>query len=163
MTETVETIAAGPSAGIPNHPHWPALLVRDALDPARAEETFRANGWTGTWRWTVFDYHHFHPDSHEALAVVSGRASLALGGPDGPVVEVSPGDVTILPAGFGHCRIASDPDFAVVGAYPPGQASPEILRADESAVAAMGDRAAAVPLPGCPLGAGITHRYWVQR
>ena len=74
----------GPNGGVPNHPRLPALLYPGALEGDSGTEAVKAlcmsNGWSGVWDWTVYDFHHFHPASHEALIVVAGRARLELGG-----------------------------------------------------------------------------------
>ena len=106
-----------------------------------------SNGWSGLWDWTVFDFHHFHPASHEALIVVAGHATLELGGPEGATREVTAGDALILPAGFGHRRAEGSGDFRVVGAYPKGQESPDIIRADTRAADTARTSIAATPVP----------------
>ena len=132
LPATFDTLMVPANNGIPNNPHLPALILKAAID-APSSVTVRAlckaNRRGGTWEWTVFDYHHFHPSSHEALICVSGRAVLQLGGDDGQAVEVEKGDALILPAGFGHKLLSSSEGFAVIGAYPPGQENPEILPA----------------------------------
>ena len=72
----LETWQAPPGDRIPNNPHFPVLLYHgvdaaaDGPDAARA--LFAEHGWGGSWVAGVFDFHHFHSTSHEALAVVPG-------------------------------------------------------------------------------------------
>jgi uncharacterized protein YjlB len=96
----------------------------------------------------VFGFHHFHSTSHEALAVVAGRATLELGGPQGEAFDVAAGDVLVLPAGTEHRRASSDARFTVVGAYPAGQENYDLLRGDDPAeVEAARKRMAALGPP----------------
>ena len=119
----LETWQAPPGDTIPNHPGFPVLVYRGTgmRDPMTARSRFAEHGWGGSWVDGVFDYHHFHSTSHEVLAVVAGRATLELGGPQGETFEVAAGDVVVLPAGTGHRRAGADGSFTVVGAYPAGQ------------------------------------------
>jgi uncharacterized protein YjlB len=145
----IETLEFGPGRWVPNS-RLPVMWVRGALDgPIDDKEVhalYRCNGWGGTWTWTVYDFHHYHSTAHEALAVARGEARLVLGGPEGREVAVRAGDLVVLPAGTCHKRIGASGDFAVCGAYPPGQEA-DLLKATEESWQGAEARIAAVPLP----------------
>jgi uncharacterized protein YjlB len=136
---------------IPNNPRLPLVVYRIALAAsdhlAKDFETrFSANRWTNSWRDGIFDYQHFHSNTHEVLGVAQGSARVCFGGEAGEVLQLSAGDVAILPAGTGHrCESASN-DFLVVGAYPEGR-DYDICRGDPAEHDRAVARIAHVPLP----------------
>ena len=110
---------------IPNS-RLPLLVYRGALAAdavaATFEQLFAACGWTGSWRDGIYPFHHYHSTGHEVLGVYQGKATVCFGGEGGVTLEVSAGDVVVIPAGVGHKRLASSRDLGVVGAYPGGRA-----------------------------------------
>jgi uncharacterized protein YjlB len=110
---------------VPNNP-MPFLVYKGAVafDGGHPERTiealFRANGWGDMWRNGVYNFLHYHATVHEVLGVARGHARVRFGGDKGKELEISAGDVAILPAGTGHQCISASQDFSVVGAYPPG-------------------------------------------
>ena len=112
----------------PNSP-LPVLIYKGAMQLPSfknksadiAQKIFARNGWSNSWRNGIYDFHHYHGNTHEVLAICLGEASLVLGGPGGRSVKLEQGDVIILPAGVSHkCTKCSD-DFQCVGAYPEGK------------------------------------------
>jgi uncharacterized protein YjlB len=138
----LETWHAPPGDEIPNHPSFPVLVYRDVGGDLRS--LFGDHGWGGSWVDGVFDFHHFHSTSHEVLAVVAGRATLELGGPQGRAFDVAAGDVVVLPAGTGHRRATARDGFTAVRAYPAGQEDYDLLRGPDPAARA---RIEALPAP----------------
>jgi uncharacterized protein YjlB len=108
---------------IPNNPDLPAILYPGVFKkhPHEIEATFKLNNWRNSWVNGVLDYHHYHSITHEVLGVRAGSAKLILGGTKGETIEVNTGDVLVLPAGTGHKKLTSSPDFEIVGAYPDGK------------------------------------------
>jgi uncharacterized protein YjlB len=150
--EDVVQISEPENNGIPNNPRLPALIYPNALSGRLSADDVMAlyerNRWFHVWAYTVFDYHHFHHAVHEVLTVVKGQATLHLGGEQGPKKQVAAGDAIILPAGFGHKRLKSTPDFLVVGGYPEAQDDIQIIRAGEEAARNAKSAIEATPLPG---------------
>jgi uncharacterized protein YjlB len=118
-----DVVALEPNGEIPNSP-LPVLVYRgtELTEPSTAERIFADRDWLGAWRDGIFDFHHFHSTAHEVLAVVCGEVTVRLGGPEpgGREVDLQRGDVVVLPAGTGHCRLSASGDLLVVGAYPGG-------------------------------------------
>ncbi len=163
----IELFLLAPSGAMPNHPRFPVILYRAAVAgsgeaaAAALEALFARNGWPPAWRDGIYPFHHYHTLGHEALGCANGSARVLLGGPGGREVVFSAGDVAVLPAGTGHCRLSDDAGLLVVGAYPPGQRA-DICR--EAATAGMLARITALPAPasdpvGHPEGVPALWRY----
>ena len=142
------------ATGVPNNPRLPVRVVRAAVPagrPEAAEAILAERGWPPAWRDGIFPYVHFHTTAHEALAIVRGTVRVQLGGRGGMEMDLAAGDLVVLPAGTGHCRLRASEDLLVVGAYPPGQEPDERREADEAELQAHRARIARLTdPPACP-------------
>lgn len=57
---------------------------------------FEQNGYTNGWVGSIYTYHHFHSNTHEVLACISGDAEVQLGGPNAEIYSFKAGDVVLL-------------------------------------------------------------------
>jgi uncharacterized protein YjlB len=136
-----------------NNPMLPLLLYSGVFlpcgaDPAsEVEARFDANGWPAAWRNGIYACHPYHSEAHEALGVYRGSAEVQFGGPNRSVAQIAAGDAAVLPAGRAHKLIAASRDFAVVGAYPPGQ-RPDMCYGKRGERPGADERMARVPIPG---------------
>ena len=105
---------------IPNNPLLPAAIYKNVLPPEKMEAAFHKHNWSNSWTNGILNDHHYHSNTHEVLGVIKGDARLMIGGPSGDVLEVTTGDVIVLPAGTGHKCLESSNGFSVIGAYPDG-------------------------------------------
>jgi uncharacterized protein YjlB len=151
QSPTIETRLFAADDDVPNNPLLPLVVYRSALAPggdvaARCEEMFSRNLWPAAWRNGVYGHHHYHSTAHEALGIVNGSVRVRFGGEHGDTMEVSAGDVVVIPAGVAHKREAASADLLIVGAYPRGQ-HPDMNTAGKTARERVEHNIAAVPLP----------------
>ena len=71
-----------------------------------------------SWLGSMYDFQHYHSNSHEVLVIIAGSCLVQFGGEQGPKYTVNPGDVVIIPAGVAHRSIHWSDDFKCIGAYP---------------------------------------------
>jgi len=142
---------ASPAGGVPNNPLpliiWPRVAPDEEEDIAAwFETTFGQHGWPPAWRYPIFPYTHYHPNTHELLGVAAGWAEVLFGGDSGRMVTLRAGDAVLIPAGVGHRQVSASEDFLVVGAYPQGM-SPETLRDEPAKLKTSQAQVKNVPLP----------------
>jgi uncharacterized protein YjlB len=120
-----ETFLFADDGWVPNNARLPFLVYRGAIDligtpdPELAiEKIFRRNGWGDLWRNGIYSYVHYHSKIHEGMALARGRALVRFGGSNGSEIELTQGDVAVLPAGTGHQCLSQSRDLVVIGAYP---------------------------------------------
>ncbi|KAL2276180.1 hypothetical protein FJTKL_01342 [Diaporthe vaccinii] len=114
------------TADAPNN-RLPVLHYRNVLpSPVSEDSTIKfltANEWEHRGTWGHIDIRHFHPKSHECYGIFRGPSTLLVGqiqAGQGARIDVSAGDVIVLPAGTAHSSLKSSSDYRYIGVYPTG-------------------------------------------
>lgn len=122
----VKTYHLKPTRLIPNSHfpllHYPAVLKnKNPPDAVEVHRLFKSNGWQTQWifRYGPTQSAHYHSQTHECMAVLTGNATIRFGVADtegdleasthgdaqedgGIEVKANAGDVFIIPAGVSH-------------------------------------------------------------
>ncbi|MBA3536521.1 MAG: cupin domain-containing protein [Tatlockia sp.] len=111
------------SEHFPNNSRYPLLIYRQVFNFSKpsadlVQNFLNVNNWINSWVDSIYDYHHYHSNTHEALVIIAGTCKVQIGGPKGKIYEISKGDVIIFPAGVSHKNVGSSQDFKCVGSYP---------------------------------------------
>lgn len=111
-----------PKDFFPGNSRFPLLIYKNAFDLLHdsndALALLHQNDWTQAWIDGVYDFHHYHSNTHEVLVIISGECEVQFGGDKGKTYVVTFGDVVILPAGVAHKSLRMSEDFQCIGAYP---------------------------------------------
>jgi uncharacterized protein YjlB len=139
MPTTPESYVIPPTPHVPNS-HLPVLVYRNALpdtSPDGILSLIEPNKWIKGGQWkgslTSIGTPHFHSNTHECYAVISGKTKYLLGRgpldgevneegrPNGMLLSVGKGDVFVLPVSFillllSH-RSSSEPGTAALSSF----------------------------------------------
>lgn len=107
----------------PGNSIYPLLIYKNVFhftnqSTEAIEKFLKENDWVNSWVDSIYPYHHYHSNTHEALVIFRGSASVQIGGEDGAIFVIAQNDVIIFPAGVSHKNIGSSDDFTTIGAYP---------------------------------------------
>jgi len=135
---------------IPNS-SLPLLIYKNVFSEEKADadfikKHFEDRKWSNSWKNGVYDYHHYHSNTHEVIGVYSGFATIQFGGENGDKISIEEGDAVAIPAGVGHKLIEASDDFGVVGAYPGGM-DYDILKGEDGERPKADENIKNVPIP----------------
>lgn len=127
---------------------YKAILTLPFFFPARSiRNLFKDNGWSNSWKDSIYDYHHYHSITHEVLGVYKGKTKVQLGGEYGIELTLEKGDVIIIPAGVAHKNLTPKSGFKCVGAYPGGM-DYDIKTGKQGERPETDEKIKEVPIPG---------------
>ncbi|CAH0051420.1 unnamed protein product [Clonostachys solani] len=107
---------------------FPVIIYRNVLPVPDDQDAVKAllngNGFRVDGFFGPYGLRHYHSNTHETYAFTAGQSTIILGrseSPDdenGTEIQVSKGDVLIIPAGTAHCNKTSSDDFLYAASYP---------------------------------------------
>lgn len=124
LPETVICEIIPQNGYFPNNPTYPLLIYKKIVNFENISNTksiqilLEDNGWRNSWVNSIYDYHHYHSNTHEVLVIYKGTGVVQIGGENGRIFNIEKGDVIIIPAGVAHKSISLSDDFKCIGAYP---------------------------------------------
>ncbi|SGZ56104.1 CIC11C00000000480 [Sungouiella intermedia] len=111
-------------------------MIDQSTDEAARKEHIKqlmeANNWRPERVYGSITVAHYHPNVHEAYAVLAGSSRLCLGqdvtieqttidnerGDNFVEVNLNTGDVIVIPAGVAHCSKTYSPQYRYLASYP---------------------------------------------
>ena len=116
-----------PTAHVPNS-KLPVLVYRNVLPADLSVETvtkaLETNHWMKGGVFGHYPAHHYHSNTHECYAAISGSTKCVYGiGPlddqsKGIEFEMKAGDIAVHAPGVAHRNMESSSDYQYVGLYP---------------------------------------------
>jgi uncharacterized protein YjlB len=112
-----------PTDKFPNNASLPVIHYKGVLNTSlwmaafKTKHLLQNHEWLPSRKSGILCYHHYHSNAHEVLAVLEGETLLLLGGEGGSLVNISAGDVLIIPAGVAHKNCADEYNVLCIGAY----------------------------------------------
>jgi len=112
-----------PQGYFPNNSRFPLVIYKEVFNFSNpslegVQQLLANNHWLNSWVDSIYDFHHYHSNTHETLVIVEGRCTVQIGGDKGKKYAIGKNDVIIFPAGVSHKNVGSSSDFKCIGAYP---------------------------------------------
>src|SRR5690349_2824429 len=92
---TLKTYYLKDDGVFPNNKPLPVLHYKGILHPGfliggwQIRKLFEKNNWTNSWRDGLYDFNHYHSNTHEVIGVCKGKTTVLLGGEKGKKLPLS--------------------------------------------------------------------------
>src|ERR1700744_101495 len=104
LKETIHKLITS-KENFPNNELLPLIIYKNVFN-FKTEKSVKdflcQNEWLNAWTNGIYDFHHYHSNTHETLVIIEGSCDVQFGGEDGEIFQVNSGDAIIIPAGVSH-------------------------------------------------------------